>query len=442
MRRNVTLGLVALAATSACHGPSEPQPPAENELLAGAVRFFQASRNDRGLYRDRLRFDGAHDAPASVATTGMGLISLCIGSRMGISQNATEDVKATVRTMLGIGHARNTTGFYYHFIDMETGSRAGDSEYSSIDTAILMSGALFAASCLAGDHELDSLVLQLWQSIDWSRTIANPETGGIYLEMSGDGSGRPGSITLPFNEYMLVAWLARLADATGTGPAADLWERFYASADSLPTSSFAGHAVLTDRPGVFLSSFVIQFAFYLCQPFTTSERYRAFLRNAQLADRAWWRQSAAARNHEWGLGAGSARSVPYHADAVNDNPDRIVSPHIVAGFLPIDTSGMSDLRTHYTTGSPAVRSIAGVEGNVLWRYSVSDPSWVADEIQGIDYSSMMLGLATYVLGSPFLEEHNDFEAWFARVPHRSAMISEPAPSRDPTPNQPPASRAS
>ncbi len=28
---------------------------------------------------------------------------------------------------------------------------------------------------------------------------------------------------------------------------------------------------------------------------------------------------------------------------------------------------------------------------------------------------MMLGLATHILGSPFLEEHNDFEAWLARV---------------------------
>lgn len=411
----LTLSLVALVGTSACSGPSEPQPPADSEFLASAVRFYRASRNDKGLYRDRLRFDGTHDAPASVATTGMGLISLCIGSRLGMSEDAAERAKTTVRTMLGIGHARNATGFYYHFVDMETGSRAGDSEYSSIDTAILMSGALFAASCLAGDEELDSLVLQLWESIGWAQAIANPETGAIYLEMLEDGSGKPGSVTLPFNEYMLVAWLAKLADQTGTAPATDLWERFYASADSLPTSSFAGHTVLTDRPGAFLSSFVIQFAYYLCHPFTTSERYRAFMRNAQRADRAWWQQSTEAMHYEWGLGAGSARSAPYHADAINDNPDHIVSPHVVAGFLPVDTNGMRDLRTHHTALSGAVRWIDGVEGNVLWRYSVSDPYWVAQEIQGIDYSSMMLGLATHILGSPFLEEHNDFEAWLARV---------------------------
>jgi len=387
--------------------------PTDTQFLAGAVSFYRASRNDRGLYRDRLRFDGTLEGPASVATTGMGLISLCIASRLGMNEQAAEQAATTVRTMLDLGQARNASGFYYHFVDMETGARAGNSEYSSIDTAILVSGALFVASCLAGDHALDSLALELWRSIDWSQAIADPQTGALYLEMLDDGSGKPGSLTLPFNEYMIVAWLATLADATGTGPATDLWERFYASADSLPTSSFAGHTVLTDRPGAFLSSFVIQFAYYLCHPFTTSERYRASLRSARLADRAWWRQSTSARDHEWGLGAGSARSGGYHADAVNDNPDQIVSPHIIAGFLPVDSSGMEDLMMHYNSMGRAVRSIAGVEHRILWRYSIADPSWAPPEIQGIDYASMMLGLATYLFGRAFLEQHNDFAAWLA-----------------------------
>lgn len=410
------LSVVALLGVSACDGAHVPDPPeiSAESLLTAAVRVFEVSRGVSGLYRDRVRFDGAHDAPASVATTGMGLISSCIGSRMGMSPSAVEQAKTTVRTLLGMDHARNGSGFFYHFVDMETGDRAGESEFSSIDTAILVSGALVAASCLDGDRELDSLVATLWESVDWSRAIADPAIGAIHLEMLPDGSGTPGALTTPFTEYMLVAWLARLADETGTGPATALWERFYASADSLPTSTYAGHDVLTDRPGFFLSSFVIQFVYYLCHPFTTSEAYRAYLRSAQRADRAWWRQLAAAGEHEWGLGAGAARTVPYHADAIDDNPDHIVSPHIVAGFLPVDTSGLSDLQWHVATASGAVRSIDGVDGTVLWRYSVSEPGWTPDQLQGIDYASMMLGLASHVLGPTFIAEHNDFEAWLAR----------------------------
>ena len=37
-------------------------------------------------------------------------------------------------------------GFYYHFLDMQTGRRAWDCELSTIDTAILMAGVLTAAS--------------------------------------------------------------------------------------------------------------------------------------------------------------------------------------------------------------------------------------------------------------------------------------------------------
>jgi hypothetical protein len=409
------VSLLTLAPAGACNGASDlqsPQPPADSQMLADAVGFYGASRSNSGLYRDRLRFDGAHEGPASLATTGMGLIALCIGNRLGIAEDATELAAMTVQTLLRLGHARNASGFYYHFVDVDAGERAGESEFSSIDTAILMSGALFAASCLA-DGELDSLARRLWESIDWSRAIADPRTGAIYLEMLDDGSGKPGAVTLPFSEYMLVAWLARLADGAGTGPATLLWESFYAGADGLPTSGYAGHVVLTDRPGAFLSSFVIQFPYYLCHPFTVSEGYRAFMRNAGLADRAWWRASAAALDHEWGLGAGSARSVAYHADAIGDNPDMIVSPHVIAGFLPVDASAARDLRTHYTAASRAVRSIAGVEGDVLWRYSVADPSWVPQDIQGIDYSSMLLGLAAHLLGSAFIERHNDFAAWLA-----------------------------
>jgi hypothetical protein len=416
-RARGTASLVALvAAALACTGASESPsaPPTDSEMLAGAVDFYRASRDAKGLYRDRLRFDGAHEGPASIATIGMGLISLCIGRRMDLNANASHDAATTIRTMLSLAQSRNATGFYYHFLDMDTGDRAGTSEYSSIDTAILVSGALFAASCLASDRELDSLALQLWTSIDWSAAIADPETGGIYLEMLDDGSGKPGSVIRPFNEYMLVAWLATLADQTDTGPATRLWNRFYASADSLPTSDYAGYAVLTDRPGAFLSSFVMQLAYYLCHPFTTSERYRSFLRNAAFADRVWWRQTAQAMDYEWGLGAGSARTVGYHADAINDNPDRIVSPHIVAGFLPVDAATIFDLRAHYTARSRAVRSMAGVHGSLLWRYSVSDPSWVPEEIQGIDYSSMMLGLAASLLGTSFIEQHNDVASWLAR----------------------------
>lgn len=407
--------LVGVVACSGSNDPGTTQPPTTRDLLVTAVDFYGTSRGTSGLYRDRLRFDGAHEGPSSVATTGIGLVSLCIGDRLGVTGDARAQAAATIRTLLALERSRNASGFFYHFVDLETGERAYESEYSTIDTAILVAGALFAASCLPGDAELDSLVLTLWESIDWSRAVADPATGALYREMQEDGSGTPNTFTLPFNEYMLVAWFAAVADTAGTGPATEMWNRHYARPDSLPTSGFQGIDVLTDRPGAFLSSFVIEFAYYLCHPFTTSAAYRIALRNAAAADRAWWATRTAAASHEWGLGAGSARSVGYRADAIENNPDVIVSPHVVAGFLAVDSSGTHDLMRHIAVESRAVRSITGVPGTVLWRYSLADPAWVPQEIQGIDYAAMLLGLAAHEFGPSLFETHNDVTGWLLRV---------------------------
>ncbi len=53
-------------------------------------------------------------------------------------------------------------------------------------------------------------------------------------------------------------------------------------------------------------------------------------------------------------------------------------------------------------------TVPRVSGPVLWRYSVVDSTWRAQDIQGIDYSSMLLGLAAYFLGNDFFTENNDY----------------------------------
>ena len=40
-------------------------------------------------------------------------------------------------------------------------------------------------------------------------TIADPQTGAIYMKFNEDGTGISTSMIVPFNEYMIVAWLAQ-----------------------------------------------------------------------------------------------------------------------------------------------------------------------------------------------------------------------------------------
>lgn len=62
-------------------------------------------------------------------------------------------------------------GFYYHFLDMQTGRRAGGCELSTVDTAILMAGVLTAASYFTATSEQEGEIRELAESllrrVDW-----------------------------------------------------------------------------------------------------------------------------------------------------------------------------------------------------------------------------------------------------------------------------------
>ena len=83
-------------------------------------------------------------------------------------------------------------GFFYHFLDMEQGHRFDRTELSTIDTALLMGGVLFAQGFFDGDDadekRIRALADQLYAAIEWTwiRPRApfismgwHPETGFI-----------------------------------------------------------------------------------------------------------------------------------------------------------------------------------------------------------------------------------------------------------------------
>lgn len=63
-------------------------------------------------------------------------------------------------------------GFYYHFIDMSTGRRAGRCELSTVDTAFLLAGMLAAAAFFDGEcekeDELRRLADALYRTAQWT----------------------------------------------------------------------------------------------------------------------------------------------------------------------------------------------------------------------------------------------------------------------------------
>src|SRR5436190_22443400 len=81
---------------------------------------------------------------SSIAAVGFGLTAYGIGAERGYvtREAAAERVLATLQSLLA-NHDATHNGFYYHFLDMHTGRRFETVELSTIDSALLLAGALF-----------------------------------------------------------------------------------------------------------------------------------------------------------------------------------------------------------------------------------------------------------------------------------------------------------
>jgi hypothetical protein len=171
-------------------------------------------------------------APASIAAVGFALAAYPVG----VERDWMTRIDAVERTLTLMrffwnspqGIAADDTGykgFYYHFLDMHTGRRAGLCEVSTIDTTFLLAGMLTAAEYFdgenEGEHEIRALADALYRRVDWQwarnggATVTHgwmPESGFLAYRWEGYdealllyilGLGSP-TYSLPAESY--VAW--------------------------------------------------------------------------------------------------------------------------------------------------------------------------------------------------------------------------------------------
>lgn len=168
---------LTLAATKTPNPTSTPRPTASpmpaplDTIIAyemrGAFNFFweQANTNPNspgyGLVRDR--FPGSPGI-ASIASVGFALTAYPIGIEKGYI-TYEQAYERTEKTLDTLNNMERVEGFFYHFIDMQTGKRAWQSEVSSIDTAILMMGILSAGEYFGGT--IQEKANQLYRKVNW-----------------------------------------------------------------------------------------------------------------------------------------------------------------------------------------------------------------------------------------------------------------------------------
>jgi hypothetical protein len=173
-----------------------------DELQRDTFDYFLKEANPRnGLVPDSTR----PGAPSSIAAVGFALAAYAAGAerRFLTRAEAIKRVLATLRFFWDSpqGEDRDASGykgFFYHFLDMETGRRAWKSELSTIDTTFLLAGALAAAAYFDGEaedeREISMLADALYRRVDWrwaqngSLTVAHawlPESGFLRYRWEG-----------------------------------------------------------------------------------------------------------------------------------------------------------------------------------------------------------------------------------------------------------------
>ncbi|HEX5960501.1 MAG TPA: glucoamylase family protein [Rhodanobacteraceae bacterium] len=226
---------VALPVQAQRVAPAMPAPVAQTlpleQLEHRTFEFFwQTANPENGLVPDHWPMG---ETPfSSIAAVGFALTAYPIGVERGwITRDAARQrVLTTLRFFAnapqGPGEDDDSGyhGFFYHFLDMQTGLRwSRGTEVSTIDTTLLMAGVLFDQTYFDGDdpqeREIRRLADQLYRDVDWRWAQVRPPRvsmgwtpGGKFIPADWEG----------YNEAMILYILALGSPTHALQP--DAWQ--------------------------------------------------------------------------------------------------------------------------------------------------------------------------------------------------------------------------
>lgn len=167
--------------------------------------YLHCTNPDNGLVRDKTE----PNAPASIAAIGMALATIPVVVERGliIREFAAKITRKRLRNLMASpqgpeADSSGYKGFFYHFLDIETGRRVWQCELSTIDSAFLFAGALTAATYFDRDTsdeaQIRQLATALYERADWKwacdggPTLTHgwrPESGFIPYRWRGYDEG-------------------------------------------------------------------------------------------------------------------------------------------------------------------------------------------------------------------------------------------------------------
>ncbi len=234
-----SMGMVSCGGGSSA--PSSPPPLSDDAFLDQVERaiflfFWEQASPTTGQVKDRALAAGNDTRTvSSIAATGFGLTALCIGHKRGYGDPAQIQARVTNTLNFLLNQLPNVNGFFYHFIDMNTGARVWNCELSSIDTSILLCGVLTCRQYFQ-DAQIQSLASQIYNRVNWPWML---NSGSAFSMGWTPESGFISSRWDTYSELMMIYLLAIGSTTNPVPPSA--WDAF-----SRPTLTYQGLTYITN----------------------------------------------------------------------------------------------------------------------------------------------------------------------------------------------------
>jgi hypothetical protein len=392
------------------------------KLQRETLEYFLQEANPRnGLVPDSTR-DGA---ASSIAAIGLALASYIAGAeRKFITRAAARQRTLTALRFLWESQHDETSdatgykGFFYHFLDMQTGRRASECELSTIDTTFLIAGALAAATYFdreeKEEREIEELTKMLYERIEWPWA----QNGGLTVTHGW----KPESGFLPYRwegySEALLLYVLGLGSPTHPLPASSYkaWTQTYRW-QKVEGQDFvyAGPLFIHQLSHVWIDFRGIQDSYM-------RERGIDYFENSRRATFA--QQAYAIRNPQkfegyrdccWGItasdGPGPAtrrvngierRFYDYEARGIPDGPDDgTLAPWAAVASLPFAPEIVLPTIQHCTETYPQVMSEYGLRCsfNPTFKDGAEDQQgWHSQRYYGLDQGPIILMVENYRSG--------------------------------------------
>lgn len=349
--------------------------------------FWEQTNPETGLTRDR----STNTSPASIAATGFALTAYPIGEFRGwvTREQAYSRTLATLRFFKEKMFHKN--GFYYHFVDPRTGSRTGNSEVSSIDTALFLNGVLFAMEYYNGT-EVEALSRAIFEWVDW-QWMRNDTP---YLAMAWFPDGFGSAQWKHYNELMGMLIMAIGAQDPFKALPKNAWSIW-----ARPVRKGPGGDYIYCPCGEPL--FVYQYAHAWIDFRDKHDAYADYWKNSAeaIANNRAFTQANRTQYQSyqddriWGLSASDAPGGGYRAYGPADgHHDGTIAPYASLGSMPWVPQ----------EAKAAARAMREKYGDKIWgRYGFTsafnvDQNWWSSQYIGIDVGTILLMIENYRTG--------------------------------------------